>query len=299
MSFPKRLSIEKFSASDGVLLYGLLAMPEHSRKKTAVLHVHGLGGSFYGSSAVEELAQGFESKVIAFFSIQTRGSNAIEKFDRMKHGKRADFFFAGSALERFEDCVYDIEGAMRFLASKGYRSIVLEGHSTGCQKILYYHSKSRSRRVKALVLLSPGDDYNSWKVSLGKRFDTAVSEAKRTAKMDRDAMMPSRYIPPWMKMSVSRFLSTTDPRRPESRILDYAADRMGYIAGIRVPALAVIGDEDMYMDAAGLPARKAAETLRRNSNRIEAVVIRGADHSFHGKRRKLVNTVVKWVQKTL
>ncbi|MCL5112110.1 MAG: DUF1749 domain-containing protein [Candidatus Marsarchaeota archaeon] len=298
MAFPKKISIEKFSATDGVLLYGLLALPERARKKAVVVHVHGLASSFYGGSAVEELSRRITSEGIAFFSMQTRGSYTIESFDRTK-GKNRTSFFAGGALERFEDCVYDIEGAIRFLSARGYNSIILEGHSTGCQKILYYHSKRKNKMVKGLILLAAGDDYNVSRVSLGKRFGAAVSDAKKAERKEEHTMMPPKYLPPWMMLSASRFLSTSDPKRPESQILNYMADRMKYVAGICVPALAVFGTDDMYMDAAGLPAVTAAEKLRKNSKRIETVVIRGADHGFHGRRRKLTNAVAEWIQRTL
>ncbi len=300
MSFTKRISIEKFSASDGVLLYGLLALPERARKKAAVIHVHGMGSSFYSAMGVEDLSRAVTGIGLGFFSVQTRGSNVVESFGRVRGNKRTGLL-AGTALERFEDCVYDIEGAVRFLASKGYRSIILSGHSTGCQKVLYYYSKRKSRKIKGLVLLAPSDDYNVGRVSLGKKFGVAVSEAKKASKRDRRGTMiwASKYVPPWMMLSAQRFLSTADPRRPESRILDYTERRMRYIAGISVPALAVFGTEDMYMEAAGLPADKAAKILRNNSERIETFVIKGADHGFHGKRMKLAKTVVEWVRKTV
>ncbi len=298
MAFPKMISIEKFSASDGVLLYGLFAMPERTRKRTAVIHVHGLAGSFYGGSATEGLARGFTSKGIAFFSMQTRGSNTIEQFYRLR-GKRKVSFFAGGALEKFEDCVYDIDGAIKFLSSKGYKNIILEGHSTGCQKILYYCSKKKNRHVKAIVLLAPSDDYNISKMSLGRRFGAAVSYAKSAARINRNELMPSKYVQPWMLMSVSRFLSVVNLKKPESQILNYAAKRMRYVTGIRVPALAVIGTDDVTMNAAGHTAREAAEILTKNSNMVNAKVITGADHGFHGKSRKLVGMVMRWMQETL
>jgi len=58
----------------------------------------------------------------------------------------------GGSLERFEACVQDIS-AMVALASRYSSTIILKGHSLGCQKILEY--ADRTNTDLPLILMSP------------------------------------------------------------------------------------------------------------------------------------------------
>ena len=42
-------------------------------------------------------------------------------------------------LWKFTDCLLDIEGAINYAKEKGYKDIILEGHSYGCNKVIYYY----------------------------------------------------------------------------------------------------------------------------------------------------------------
>ncbi len=291
--FAKRISIEKFDATDGTLLYGLLALPERGRPKAAVLHVHGFTGSFYGSSAVEELSVAVTKRGMAFFSIETRGSYSVEEFTKSNGGKTTDFI-AGGALEKFEDCTHDIEGAVRFLGGRGFKRIILEGHSSGCQKIVYYTATRMNRNVKAMVLLSPVDDTNFDRAHYGKKYSSTVRLARSIAKKGRYAMMPVGGDP-YTMVGAARLLSTADPKNREAITLNYMVPRMAYIARIRVPMLAVFGTEDRYMQVAGIKPQHAIRKLGESCPKpVDGLMIRGADHDFHGKRAALARKVAEW-----
>ncbi len=292
----KNVSIEKFSASDGVLHYALLSSSNKKNATTVILHVHGLTGNFYGSTEIEEMSHGAISEGYAFMSIQMRGSYIINRFERVK-GNRRKSFFAGSALEKFEDCIYDIEGAIKFLVDKGYKNIFLEGHSTGCQKIVYYMSKRKDSRVKGLVLLSPADDYNFERAVQGKKFDRNVKFARNVVKGHGNSLMPG--MPPDTIVSALRFLSIANPKRPESRIFNYKMKDMIYISRIKLPALVVFGGKDYFMNTAGISADYAIKKLQEDCPSLKGIVIKDADHNFHGNRDTLTKSILLWISKTL
>ena len=294
--FAKHLSIEKFSATDGTLHYGLLALPEHGRPKSALVHVHGFQGSFYGSSSVEELSVAVTKAGMAFFSIEHRGSYVMEEFTKKKGTKETDFI-AGSALERFEDCVYDIDGAVEFMKGLGVRRVVLSGHSFGCQKIVYYAATKMSRLVKAMVLLSPVDDLNFDVAHFGGRYSTILKSARTVARKGRYALMPMGKDP-YTVIGARRLLSTCDPRNSEARTLNYLKSRMEYVARIRVPMLVMFGTDDHYLEVAKIKQEHAISRLRENSGgRVDSLIMKGTDHVFHGKRRLLARKVADWMLK--
>lgn len=63
----------------------------------------------------------------------------------------------GGCYEKFKDCLLDIEGAITYAKNKKYTEIILEGHSYGCNKVLYYYDKKRDTSIKKIILLAPCD----------------------------------------------------------------------------------------------------------------------------------------------
>ena len=170
------------------------------------------------------------------------------------------------------------------------------GHSTGCQKITYYQYKRNNRKVKSLVLLAPGDDYNVERHMLGRRFDEAIRDARKLYKKDRSALMPKRYVK--RSFSVGRFLSFSDLRFVEARLFNYESGRLAEFGRIRQPILAVFGSNDEH---ALKPVREYMRILERdtNSKRFDYAMIRNADHGFSGKEEKTARVVVDWLKELL
>lgn len=286
--------IVKFKASDGLILHGAIYLPK-TKSHRAVLHIHGLGGSFFGSTAIEELASEYTANGIAFFVIELRGSYVVEEFTRIA-GKKTDDVMAGSALEVFEDSRNDILGGISYLLKLGYKDIFLEGHSTGCQKSIYFMSKYKGRHIKLLVLLSPVDDYNfDLKVHKEQLFKKNVRIAKRiAARGEKNALMPAYSMPEGQKfIGAKRFLSTANPKNPESMLLNFSLDKLKYLSKVKVPTLAVFGNKDQFMV---LPVELALEKMARDAGcSLSTAIIKGADHGFHGKTKLLAELVVRWV----
>ncbi len=294
----KDVDIVSFNALDKVKLYGMLIKPQ-SATEIAVLHLHGLGGSFYGSSYIPYLASEAKANGIAFFSMQNRGSYIIEEYD---YANKKKSFLAGAALERFEDCIYDIGGAIKELASLGYRKIFLEGHSTGCQKILYYMSSKASKKSMALisgiVLLSPVDDHNYDKKIYGKRFSSLMRKAKELAKK-HELLMPSKLLNEDQKViGPERFLSTAITTMPEAAILNYRAE-MKFIRAIKKPMLVVFGSKDEFM--IDTPVEQAVKRIKEEYKgpMLYTSIIKGVDHSFHGKAELMAKEVFKFYAKVI
>ncbi|MEM3841601.1 MAG: DUF1749 domain-containing protein [Candidatus Micrarchaeaceae archaeon] len=283
--------IVSFTASDGLLLYGALYEPK-AASKNAILYLHGLGGAFYGAS-VDKLAKSAISLGIAVFSIQQRGSYVIESFEYKGGGRKE--LLAGSAVERFEDSIKDIRGALEFLKSRGYTNVILAGKSTGCQKAVYYVYKSKDRSVKGIILLSPVDDYNYDLKNYGgiKEMEKRIKVAKRLSKASKGALMPSKIMSPGQRIiSAERFLSTSDPARAEGRIFNYSLPKLREFSLIKVPVLVAFGSKDEYLV---IPPSKALEILRANAGgSFSSFVVKGAGHSLFAGSYFPSNRICSW-----
>lgn len=251
----------RFDATDGRRLSGLLFT--RRKAKSLVVWMHGLGGSIFDSDRTNLLADGFLDRGVAFFPFNNRGAHRL-----------------GAAYEVIRDCVKDIDGALRELRRRGFRDITLAGHSTGANKVaVYNHYRPRSP-VKRYVMLAGGDDTGGLYREVGpRRFRTN----KRSNELMRDRLMTWRAFRdmanPNGDYNVFQFTEATRPRRP-----------FRYIREIRKPSLYVYGENDEF----GFDAKLLAQNIGANA---EIVVLRDADHGFHGHQQELAELIADWIRR--
>ena len=246
----------RFDATDGRTLSGLWFEPR--RAKSCVIWMHGLGGSIFESDRTNKLAEVFLKRRLAFFPFNNRGAGRYN-----------------ASVEIIRDCVKDIDGAIREARRRGHRDITLAGHSTGANKIAVYDHYKKRNPVKRYVLLAGGDDTGGLYRTLGRRRFNALLEkrpADAIARATRDMARPNGDY------NVFPFDPAIRGRRP-----------FRFIREIRKPSLYVYGENDEFGFDAGL----LAENVGPNA---EIVVIRNADHGFHGQEKELAGLIADWIE---
>ena len=141
----------RINSMDEIEQPGILYIPDKTTDKI-VIHVHGLNGNFYENRFLDTLAKSYTDKGYAFLTFNNRGKDFIAELL-----KGDGFTVIGGSLERFKDCILDIEGVVSWVKQKGYKEITLEGHSYGCNKVLYYYNKKKEDCINKIVLLAPCD----------------------------------------------------------------------------------------------------------------------------------------------
>ncbi len=276
-----------FKALDGIWLAGLL-IPSRKNNRLAVIHVFGMSGNFFLNPTYGPMCDALKGSDYDMFFANNRGMGSVMPF-RKDNGKKRLYY--GTAAERFEDCIYDIGGAIRALGKLGYKGVVLQGHSTGCQKIAYYQYKKADGRVMGLVLLAPADDYIGAKKDLGKKFGNAVKIAKTMVRRGHGKKMTPEWISHY---TAKRFLSYAVRKNPEARMFDYNSD-LGDFKRITCPILAVFGSREEYRDR---PVKEYMKLLeeRTSSEDFTYAIINGADHGFRKKEEELANVISGWIR---
>ena len=243
------------------------------RAGTLLLFVHGMGGNFYRSESKKEMLRQAPRAGIDVLSFNNRG---YEK---------------DVAYEVFADCRHDLDAALAFGRAQGYRRFVLLGHSTGCQKITYYHALRRPRDVAALVLAAIGDDYAIARRNLSGRYEHWMQVARRLVKAGRGhTILTGKGC---LGFSARRFLSVADPRQIEARLFNFDGP-MREFASIRTPALAVLPEREEF---ACIPVPEMARRLRAVSRAqsFNVEIIPDADHSFHGAEIETTRRILRWL----
>jgi pimeloyl-ACP methyl ester carboxylesterase len=244
---------------------------------TLLLFVHGMGGNFYRSVSKKEMMLQGPRAGIDVLSFNNRG-----------HEKDV-------ATEVFTDCRHDLAAAVDFGLARGYRRIVLLGHSTGCQKITYFQALRHHPRVAALVLAAIGDDYAIARRDLGRRYDAQLAHARALVTAGRgDTLLTAKGC---MGFSAHRFLSVADPAQREAEIFNMEG-ALRTFRRITCPTLAVLPEKEEF---ACLPVAEMSARLRAvaRARPFDTVSIPDADHGFKGREPEATGVILDWLNRIL
>jgi pimeloyl-ACP methyl ester carboxylesterase len=228
----------------GVFLDGLWWGPKRARN--AIIMVHGLTGSVFSMRGVVRALADKETAVLTF---NNRGFGHINTLKRKK-GNRASYLLGGTAHEIFADCVDDIDGAIRAAKRNGAKNIFLAGHSTGCQKVIFWASKRSDARVRGLILFGPLSDYSGALKAKGARLlAKGVAHARKLVVAGKAHELMPAQLGEWFACDAQRFLSLYTPESREE-IFSYARpDRTPRILqSIKKPQLVLLAGADEYGD---------------------------------------------------
>lgn len=256
--------------------------------KRAIVHVHGMFSSAFSMAGIIEKLVDDETAVITF---NNRGHDAVTDVKQIV-GKKQKYHKAGTAHEVFVDCVDDIQGAINFVRKAGVKKIYLAGHSTGCQKSIYWAHKTGGKGVRGIILYAPLSDYAG---------DRRKPKLKAVTKLAREMVKKGRkheLLPAgtwWHDVDAQRFLSLYTPDSVEE-IFSYAQPGKNprIYKSVRVPVLAIFAGADEYSER---PAEKLADwfTAHSGSRRFSAVVIPKTGHSFRDSEDHVARVVHEWI----
>jgi len=159
-----------FKTADNERLHGALFTPLERPSDLALLFVHGVAMNFYlpplFTFGQDLAARGFHS-----FVINTRGHDWISRAGNLTK-------FGGSAYENLEDCLADLDGALDYLKQRGYRRMILIGHSLGAIKSIIYQGTRQRSDVAGIVSCSAPRQFYSERVARQAGFRELIEKAE-------------------------------------------------------------------------------------------------------------------------
>ena len=278
----------EFLAKDGCQLHGSLVS---KKNKKAVIFIPGMGGNFYRSIGLR-MYKKFINGGFDLFLLNTRGHDTIAKviFEKTRNKNRR-VKFLGTGLEKFEESFYDIKAAVDLLDKLRYKKTVLMGHSSGCHKAIYYQYKANDKRILALVLLAPSDDYNLEIKRLGNKWVNIVKKTKKLIKKKKGdtIILPEEYF------SAQRFDSISNLNRVESRLFNYDKNLKEF-SMIRKPILVIFGSKDKGLTKSAAEHLKILKS-RTSSKKFDGLIVKNADHGFKDYEDKIANKIISWLRR--
>lgn len=281
---------QRITTEDGLELHGLLFEPE-KRTAKALIHIHGWAGNFYENKFIDYIAKKATSEGFAFLTFNNRGAGIINDFIR-REGLKVNYLRVGGSLENFKNCIFDIKAIVDFLSDKGYEKMILQGHSLGCQKALFYDNKTKDKRINGLVLLAPVDDISFTKRELKDRYEEGLKIAREMAKEGRDY----KPVPEWMAfypcLNGDMFLSVADPDSNSGKLFNYPG-QLEAVKSINCQALVIFGSEDDYQ----ADPEDKLRILKENIKNCDIKLLQNAGHGFVGFEEELSSEIVNWLKK--
>ena len=272
----------RINSIDNIEQPGILYCPNNDTNKI-VIHVHGLNGNFYENRFLDTIAKSYTDNNYAFLTFNNRGRDFITELL-----KGDDFTIIGGSLERFKDCILDIDGIVNWAKNKGYNEIILEGHSYGCNKVLYYYNHKKSDNIKKIVLLAPCDIPSEGKKFLSKEeYDKAKSDSTRLVQEGKESDLIDFSVMANGKIAAGTYYYDFLPGGENDfiRYVDGANGKSEILNSIDIPILIIFGDVDECVLTQ--PIEIVKEYLTNNINDCNIQIIEGADHSYAGRYEDL------------
>lgn len=270
------------------VLNGLWFGPAKPKKAIVIIH-----GMFSSAFSLHHIVGTLVSNDTAVITFNNRGFETVADV-RQRVGAKRKHYRAGTAHEIFTDCIDDIQGAVNVVRKAGVKEMYLAGHSTGCQKSMYWASKTGGRGVKGIVLLAPLSDY----AGDGKKpaMKNAVALARAMVKRGKkhELLPPNTW---WHYASAQRLLSLYTPDSVEEIFSYSQSDKIPTTyRSVRLPILALFAGADEYSDR---PAEKLVEWFARNSRSkyFRAGIVPHVGHSFRDGETRVAQLVKKWISR--
>ncbi len=271
----------------GLVLDGLVFSPPRAR--LAIVHVHGSLGNFYQQPFIRVFANHLMQHRIALLSFNLTAHDGISE----GYNPVGEMRYVGGSLSVFETCLDDLD-ALVGLARSLCPQVVLQGHSLGCDRVLFY-TKQREAHMP-LILLSPCDSHRLQELWLdGETVPEQVARLRADSDGGREMQLVQSceygvsgpdgwtYNIPITKAALLSIIAG-----PPFQTL-----RVGGAAELvsRAPAFVYVGGDDAIR---GAPLVELVGHVRRLVPAARVFRVEDGDHSLVGCEEAVAKAISAW-----
>ena len=282
--FPEELAFSR--TKDDIINAGALFVPpKDSAKPIAVIWIHGWGVNFYQPTYVG-IGRALAERGYTCLTGNTR-MHDLGNVAAWRGGKRIrGGGYWGVASEEARD----LAGWIDFAEERGFKKVVLVGHSAGWAAVRSYQAERQDPRVVGVVLASGA-----------VRAETRPTDTNQLAEATRlmnqgegDALVrdPKRSFPSYV--SAATFLDIANAPPKFKDFFGVQTPNPG-ITRIHCPLLAFFGTRGDVGGESDLELLKSS--IKRQSSgpsRVDTVMIQGADHMYASAETQVAQTIANW-----
>lgn len=261
---------------------------ESNKKDICIICIHGMCGTIIDNYFATVWGKLLAKNDIGFIYEHNRG-HSIENDIVMKDGS---FKRCGCMYEIFEDCIYDIDLAIQTAKEKGYKRIILLGHSLGCNKVIYYYYKKHPN-ILGIILASAPDMIGSH-LLIEPDYEELLKEAKENIEKNQPTKLLHKMIEDYMYMSSQTYYNWFHKNSNLNNLPIISNPKnWNQLETIDVPILTFSGskDEDYYLH---LDLLKEKAT---NCKNFEYQIIENTGHTYQEKELETGTLILNWINK--
>ncbi len=262
---------------------------ESKEKDICVICIHGMCGTIIDNYFATVWGKTLSENNIGFIYEHNRG-HSIENDIVMKDGS---FKRCGCMYEIFEESIYDIDLAIETAKDKGYKKIILLGHSYGCNKVIYYYYKKHPN-ILGIILASAPDMIGSHLLAQFDDYEELLKEAKENIDNGEPTKLLHKMIEDYMYMSSQTYYDWYHEGSALNNLPVISnTEHWDQFSSIDVPILTFSGskEEDYYLHL-DLLKEKAL-----NCNNFEYKIIEDTGHTYKNKETEIGNLIYNWIKK--
>ena len=288
--FPEQIVYVR-SQDDIVSGGAVFTAPKDSAKPLAIILIHGWGVNFYEPTYVavgRALAERGHTCIASNTRMHDLGNVEAWRGDKRIRGGA----YWGVASEQ----VRDIAAWIDFSEARGFKKVVLVGHSAGAAAVREYQAVKQDGRVVGVVLASGG-------IYTGAAVDAdQVAQATRLmASGEAEALVrdPKRSFPSYISAATLLDIANPPPEFKDffgvqTTTTDSAVTR------IRCPLLAFYGTSGDVGGTRDLELLKSSIGRQPvGPSRVDTAMIQHADHMYLGAEAQVAQTITEWADKLL
>ena len=282
--FPEELVYVR-SRDDIVNGGAIFTPPKDLAKPIVVIWIHGWGVNFYYPTYVmigRALAERAYTCITANTRMHDLGNVAGWRGEKRIRGGG----YWGVASEE----VRDLAAWIDFAEDRGFKKVVLVGHSAGWAAVRRYQAEKQDQRVVGMALASGA-----------VRAETRPTDPDQLAQATRlmadgqgDDLVrdPKRFFPSLISAATFMDIASTPPQ-----FKDFFGVQTpnAAVTQIRCPLLAFFGTKGDVGTEADLELLKSS--IQRQSSgpsRVQTVMIQNADHMYSGEEAQVAQTIATW-----
>ncbi len=273
---------------DDIVNGGVIFTPrKESAKPVAIIWIHGWGVNFYQPTYVN-IGRALAERGFTCITGNTRMHDLGNVLAWRGNKRIRGGGYWGVASEE----VRDIAAWIDFAGDRGFKEVVLVGHSAGWAAVTRYQAEIQDGRVVGVVVASgsvhpatpptdPDQIAQATRMMAEGRPDDLVRDPKRSfpSFISAATMLDMVNSPPEFKDFFGTRTETKDPR----------------VTRIRCPLLAFFGTRgDVGTEATLKLLKSSIQRQSSGPSRVETVMIRGADHMYAGEEAQVAETIAKW-----
>jgi pimeloyl-ACP methyl ester carboxylesterase len=274
------------TTSDDIIDAGaMFTPPSNNSKPVAIIWIHGWGVNFYQPTYV-----GIGRELAALGYTVISGNTRMHDLGNVEAWRGDTRIRGGGYWGVAREEVLDIAAWIDFAESRGFKKVILVGHSAGWAAVRSYQSEKQDPRVIGVVLAS-GEVHSG----LGPMDPDQLADAKRLmAEGESDALIrdPKRSYPSYV--SAATFL---DIANSPAALKDFFGEQTpnAGITRIHCPLLAFFGTNGDVGSQTDLDKLKS--TIQRQPSgpsRVTTAAIQSADHMYTGQEAQVAQVIATW-----